>query len=458
MDSHIGVFSKSLVSLFAASALTLSLSASAVNVQLSESPTDDLSVTVKAIQSATQSLYINSYELTSTTIADAIMTAIQNGVHVEILQEGQPVGGFPKAGLSVRDSIVEAMGRANADDHYYLMTSGSSKNRSSRRFHYDHAKYIIVDESSLVVGSENYSDTGNPETGHVGTRGWEVWAADANLAAQFKAMFTFDTDTSYGDIDELTDSSSHEYGDVPFLSTLTALKIGRAGSRSGLFAAASSVASLVNGISSPDQILSGSSNLPGSNLLGSSLSGITSLLSSATQSIDIEQMEFYQAWGKSNTSPLYNELVAAARRGVKVRVLLNPASAFSSKDSSEDSSSYFHEFNSGYGFYKSSKKRTDPNQEMVDALNQAASQGGLSIEARMADVKAMGVDYIHNKGALVDGNQTLVSSINWDENSVEHNREAAVILTGPDINAHYEQLFQSDWDNSAPSAQYSGQY
>jgi phosphatidylserine/phosphatidylglycerophosphate/cardiolipin synthase-like enzyme len=57
----------------------------------------------------------------------------------------------------------------------------------------------------------------------------------------------------------------------------------------------------------------------------------------------------------------------------------------------------------------------------------------------------MNVTYIHNKGALVDGTQVLISSINWNENSVEHNRETAAIVESADVNQYYDQLFETDW-------------
>ena len=73
------------------------------------------------------------------------------------------------------------------------------------------------------------------------------------------------------------------------------------------------------------------------------------------------------------------------------------------------------------------------------------------IAARTANLKGMGVDYIHNKGVLVDGNKTLISSINWTENAVTHNRETAVVITSSDIFNHYESLFNSDWQVSGGS-------
>ena len=46
---------------------------------------------------------------------------------------------------------------------------------------------------------------------------------------------------------------------------------------------------------------------------------------------------------------------------------------------------------------------------------------------------------------LVDGNLTLVSSINWDQNSIEKNREAAVVITSVPVNQYFKALFDQDW-------------
>ena len=85
-------------------------------------------------------------------------------------------------------------------------------------------------------------------------------------------------------------------------------------------------------------------------------------------------------------------------------------------------------------------------------LNQLGAQGLSPIQARVADVKAMGVDYIHNKGVIVDGVRTLISSINWDANAVLKNREAAVVIDSPDVGAYYSKIFDGDWTASGGSA------
>ena len=91
------------------------------------------------------------------------------------------------------------------------------------------------------------------------------------------------------------------------------------------------------------------------------------------------------------------------------------------------------------------------NLPTIDALNQLAQSENLNVAAGTADIKRMGVTYIHNKGVLVDGNKTLISSINWDSNAVLNNREAAVVITGSDVFDHYETLFNGDWQTSMGS-------
>jgi phosphatidylserine/phosphatidylglycerophosphate/cardiolipin synthase-like enzyme len=160
----------------------------------------------------------------------------------------------------------------------------------------------------------------------------------------------------------------------------------------------------------------------------SSLNGLLGMINSATSTLDIEQMTFDPAWGNPDLrSPLLDAVVAAARRGVQVRVLLNDESAF------HDDPAHAPK---------------PKNPVTVDYLNGIARSEGLRLYARIANVQAMGVDYIHNKGMLADGTQSLISSINWDENAVERNREAAVKISGPAVYSYYEALFQHDWDVS----------
>ena len=375
--------------------------AHAIPVQVAEAPMNDLALTVSAVQSATKSLYVNIYELSSPDIADALMARIKAGVHVEIIEEGQPVGGMSTASRGIQSEIVQAMQSAGNGDKLYEMTSAASG--AKRRFRFDHAKYMVIDDQSLLIGSENYSPTGNPQPNTVGNRGWEVLISDVALTQEFRAIFTKDSDVSQGDLLDLV--SSKLYGqEMAFLNLPNSSK--QIYSGEFVNSAPTFDASSIVKFTSPD----------------TSLSGLKNLLDQATKSIDIQQMSFDSDFKSAGgSSPLLDSVIAAAKRGVQVRVLLNDDAVFA----------------------HASHPTPSKNLATIGVLNQAG------ISARTANLKAMGVDYIHNKGVLVDGNKTLISSINWTENAVTHNRETAVVITSADIFNHYEQLFNNDWQVSA---------
>ena len=387
-------------SLIAIAGLVGATSAQAIPVQVAEAPMNDLALTVSAVNSATQSLYVNIYELSSPDIADALIARIKAGVHVEIIEEGQPVGGMSTASRGIQSEIVQAMQAAGNGDKLYEMSSKASS--AKRRFRFDHAKYMVIDGQSLLIGSENYSPTGNPQPSTVGNRGWEVLISDASLTQEFRAIFTKDSDVSQGDLLDLV--SSKLYGqEMAFLAVANSSKQIYSGEY--INTAPTFDASTIVKFTSPD----------------TSLSGLKNLLDQATTSIDIQQMSFDSEFKSAGgNSPLLDSVLAAAKRGVKIRVLLNDDAVFE----------------------HASHPTPSKNLATIDVLTQAG------ISARTANLKAMGVDYIHNKGVLVDGNKTLISSINWTENAVTHNRETAVVITSADIFNHYETLFNSDWQVS----------
>ena len=365
-----------------------------IRLEVSEAPTSNLQMTVNAIRSAKQSLFLNIYELTSAEIADAIADRIHAGVHVELLEEGQPVGGLSPAARGIQDRLVQAMKAAANGDRFYVMTSKVESGK--RRFRYNHAKYAVVDDSSLLIGSENYSPTGNPEPGTLGNRGWEVFVHDLAISQTYKSIFQSDAQLSHGDLLELTGNTLLPLNPVSFAEEKNS---NPPSSEFGVSLQAKSITK----ISSPD----------------TSLNGLLSLIRSAKKSLDIEQMIFDSSWPEGK-NPLIAAIEDAAARGVAVRVLLNDETVF----------------------FKGKPGRRK-NVETAALLNEIPNTS-----ARIANVNAMGVDFIHNKGVLVDGNLTLVSSINWNANSIEKNREAAIVIDSIEVNQHYQALFDSDWNAS----------
>ena len=52
---------------------------------------------------------------------------------------------------------------------------------------------------------------------------------------------------------------------------------------------------------------------------------------------------------------------------------------------------------------------------------------------------------------IVDNKSVLISSINWNENSVRRNREAGIIIENENVAEYYAEVFFYDWNLEAPA-------
>ena len=137
---------------------------------------------------------------------------------------------------------------------------------------------------------------------------------------------------------------------------------------------------------------------------------VTAMLDSATESVDVVQMRI-----DGPDDRFLRATVRAARRGVDVRVLLSSA------------------------WYV-----REDNRRLVERLRERAESEGLPIRAKLADPGGR-YEKIHAKGVLVDGDQALVGSLNWNSESVDQNREVMVLLEGERIAGYYQGVFTADW-------------
>ena len=253
-------------------------------------------------------------------------------------------------------------------------------------YRYDHAKYAVIDGSELLITSENFKYSGFPPEGMSGNRGWGVLCDDRGLAGYFSKVFSADTSgpssVPYSGVSGEPENAAGDTHTVKF--------------RPARFEGAT-----VTPVIAPDT---------------SSL--ITDLLDSSQQSIEIEQ-----AYIKNETKGGLNRYLAAAinasRRGVHVRVLLD---------------SYW--FN---------VEGPNDNDEMAALINRIATAEHLPLEAKCINLAVSQVDKIHNKGVIVDDRRVLVSSINWNTNSPDFNREAGVIIDHPGAAAYFRAVFDDDW-------------
>jgi cardiolipin synthase len=150
---------------------------------------------------------------------------------------------------------------------------------------------------------------------------------------------------------------------------------------------------------------------------------VEDMISGARETIDIEQA-YITNRSDGSLNPFLQAAVDASKRGVQVRVLLD--------------SSYFN------------IEEENDNDEMVRYLNRLAEDQQLPLNARCADLGRNNLEKIHNKGVIVDGRSVLVSSINWNTNSPQFNREAGVIIVHKEVAGYFAAVFEDDWDSGTP--------
>lgn len=253
-------------------------------------------------------------------------------------------------------------------------------------YRYDHAKYLVIDRRAVFITSENFKYSGFPPEGVTGNRGWGVYLEDPELASYFATVFS--TDLYHLSVKPYTGSP----GNPELLPT---------GKHRKEFLPQNFSGATVRPVIAPDTSRE-----------------ITNLINSAAASIEIEQA-YITNETPLTLNPYLASAVNASRRGVHVRVLLD---------------SYWY-----------NTEDTADNDEMAALINRIATAEHLPLEARCADLTMNELDKIHNKGVIVDDRKVLVSSINWNSNSPNFNREAGVIIDHPGVARYFREVFDDDW-------------
>ena len=128
---------------------------------------------------------------------------------------------------------------------------------------------------------------------------------------------------------------------------------------------------------------------------------VVSFIRSAQESIDIEMYVF-------TSDVVARELGEAVKRGVRVRVIMEPRVEDSRK------------------------------QKMFDTLS------ALGVQVKWASFE---YKLTHSKFIVVDGKRALVGSINFSESALNYNRETAVEIEGAKV-AELADVFETDWEKA----------
>ncbi len=343
-----------------------------------------------AISRAAATILVNMYEFSSPSLGSSLVAAKARGVDVRVLVEGGPVGGISPA----EKNLIWAVNRSGIP----VLSMVSTKNEPAP-YRFDHAKYVIIDNETLLLTSENFKNSGLPPAGMSGNRGWGVCIRDRALAEYFTKIF-------------ITDSRSRSV--VPYTGSEGDAEQAPVDKHTAEFQPARFEGATVTPVIAPDTSYQ-----------------ILDLLDGARSHIEIEQ-----AYIKNETPSALNPYLAAAinasRRGVHVRVLLD---------------SYWYNV-----------EGENDNDEMAALINRIGSAEQIPLEAQCIDLSISPVEKIHNKGVIVDDERVLVSSINWNSNSPTFNRETGVIIDHPGAARYFREVFDDDWNPMANKAQPTADY
>ena len=141
------------------------------------------------------------------------------------------------------------------------------------------------------------------------------------------------------------------------------------------------------------------------------------MIESSKESIYIEQLYIYKDW-KNRTNPFVEKLIKKANNGVDVKVILN--------------------YNPNY----------EGTNDKLNITKQYFEKNGIDVKFIFTNWSYF--SNVHNKGMIIDNKSVLVSSINWNENSVMRNREVGIIINSCEVANYYKNIFFYDWNLTAP--------
>ncbi len=152
-----------------------------------------------AIRSAEKEILVSMYMLTSSDAVSALCEAAEKGVSVTVLLEGSPLG---DADTAIRERML-MKNLTDAGGTVRLINDGNASGDLGSRFRYLHTKYAVIDGNTVIITSENWTDS-NFGKG-TGNRGWGAVIRSAEYAEFMKNIFLNDSSKVFGDCCDMTE-------------------------------------------------------------------------------------------------------------------------------------------------------------------------------------------------------------------------------------------------------------
>ncbi|MFW6182239.1 MAG: lamin tail domain-containing protein [Chloroflexota bacterium] len=380
-------------------------------VTVAVAPDNAYETMVRQLSMATESIRVQALTFENLGVAQTLVDAARRGVDVTVLLEGDPVGGVTDQERYVCQRLENAGGAC-----WFMIRDDAQVIQD--RYRYLHAKFVIIDDAYALISSENLSPHSLPyddkADGTWGRRGVLLVTDAPAVVDRLQAIFAHDFAPERRR-DLLRWSEHHaEYG-LPAVGfapitatggTTYTVQFPDAVSFSGAFG--------VEVIQSPENSLHRQRGLL--RLLSRAGSGDT---------IVVQQLKEQPHWGGAHSdalrdpNPRLEAYVAAARRGARVRLLLD---ALYDDENSPLS-------NRATCFYVN----TIAIEEQLKLRCERANPSGMGLHNKMVLAQIGGRGWVH------------VGSLNGTELSSKGNREVAIQVQSDDLYHYLLGLFEADW-------------
>jgi phosphatidylserine/phosphatidylglycerophosphate/cardiolipin synthase-like enzyme len=354
------------------------------------SPDNSYETISSALRNAHHSIDMNMYEFTNPFLYQELLDALSRNVTVRIFMEGSPIGG-----IDDRETFILSDLAAHGGLIRFIVSD--YENHVNARYQFNHAKYLLIDNETVIVESCNWAKTGVPKNPSFGNREWGIIIRNNEVATSFWQVFQEDWNPLH------SDSYPIEAMNMTFFPDFTLDYAIPTGSYLPQFNAKTITGPcIITPVFSPD----------------TSEQALLDAIDAATTTIYVQQLYIYTDWDEA-PSPLVEHLVNKSSEGVLVQVILD--------------------YNVGY-------------EETITMLNETKEY----LESYGVKVKFISSEWspfttIHNKGMIIDNTTVLISSINWNEQSIRKNREAGVLVMNQEVATYYATVFLSDWALEPPT-------
>jgi uncharacterized repeat protein (TIGR01451 family) len=395
----------------------------AVSLTVGVAPDQAAQVVLTAIASAHNQIEISVYTLRHPSVISSLLQKANTGVSVTLLLEGDPAA-LSKTSPDWYQEMWACQELEQTGNGACWFMVNDADGGAFDRYTYLHAKYLLIDRSQVVISTQNLTDSGmpddDPSNGTCGSRGVVLWTDAPAVVARVAEIFDHDLDPAHHADLWAWALDGGEYGPPPLDFTPT-LSVTDHTTYTVVFSQPLTVSDTLafELFTAPEAALRQSDALFG--LLARAGSG---------DEVYVEQLDERAAWGSdpdADPGLRMQAYLAAARRGARVRILLN-GGAF------------------GADYYDATT-----NRAAADYANAVARAEKLDLVAALGDPTQYG---IHNKMALVwlddAGGYVHVGSLNGSETSSKANRELVIQVQSDAVYDYLKAVFDWDWYTSRP--------